>query len=63
MRVFGFPPELADPVGPIEVGQHQDVEQLGAGSRTEGVETISKSALELIGPHGREATPLPGHWV
>jgi hypothetical protein len=23
-------PELADPVGPIEVGEHQDVEQLGA---------------------------------
>ena len=25
-------PELADPVGPIEVGEHQDVEQLGAGA-------------------------------
>ena len=23
-------PELADPVGPLEVGEHQDVEQLGA---------------------------------
>ena len=31
-------PELADPVGPLEVGEHQDVEQLGAGSGTEGVE-------------------------
>jgi hypothetical protein len=30
-------PELADPVGSLEVRQHQDVEQLGAGSRPEGV--------------------------
>jgi hypothetical protein len=27
-------PELADPVGPLEVGQHEDVEQLGAGGGT-----------------------------
>jgi hypothetical protein len=27
-------PELADPVGAFEVGEHQDVEQLGAGSGT-----------------------------
>jgi hypothetical protein len=26
-------PELADPIGPFEVGEHEDVEQLGAGSR------------------------------
>ena len=32
-------PELADPVGPLEVGEHQDVEQLGAGSGSEGVQT------------------------
>ena len=31
-------PELADPVGAVEVGEHQDVEQVGAWSRTEGVE-------------------------
>jgi hypothetical protein len=30
-------PELADPVGSLEVGQHQDVEQFGAGSRPEDV--------------------------
>jgi hypothetical protein len=24
-------PELADPVGAIEVGEHEDLEQLGAG--------------------------------
>jgi hypothetical protein len=33
-------PELADPIGPLEVGQHQDVEQLGAGSGTERVESL-----------------------
>ena len=38
-------PELADPVGSFEVGQHEDVEQLGAGSRAEGVEALSESAL------------------
>ena len=27
-------PELTDPVGSLEVGEHQDVEQLGAGSGT-----------------------------
>jgi hypothetical protein len=33
-------PELADPVGPLEVGEHQDVEEFGAGSWAEGVETL-----------------------
>jgi hypothetical protein len=27
-------PELADPVGAVEVGGHEDMEQLGTGSRT-----------------------------
>jgi hypothetical protein len=31
-------PELADPVGSLEVGKHQDVEQLGAGSGAKRVE-------------------------
>ena len=51
-------PELADPVGLLEVGEHEDVEQLGAESRTEGVETLPESALELIGPHGRRLRRL-----
>jgi hypothetical protein len=34
-------PELADPVGAVEVGEHENVEQLGAGSRAEGVEALS----------------------
>lgn len=31
----------SDPLGAFEVRQHQDVEQFGAGSRGEGVETLS----------------------
>jgi hypothetical protein len=30
-------PELADPIGSLEVGEQQDVEPFGAGSGTEGV--------------------------
>jgi len=29
------------------------VEQLGAGSRTEGVQTLLQSAFEFVGSHGR----------
>ena len=31
-------PELSDPVGLLEVGEHEDVEELGAGSEAEGVQ-------------------------
>jgi hypothetical protein len=34
------PPVAADPVGALEVGEHQDVEQLGAGSGDEGSEAL-----------------------
>jgi hypothetical protein len=34
VRVFWVPPIGADRVGTVEVGEHQDVEQLGAGSGT-----------------------------
>jgi hypothetical protein len=37
---LGVAPELSDPVGPLEVGKHEDVKQLGAGSGTEGVESL-----------------------
>jgi hypothetical protein len=40
VRVSGCPPELADPIGPVEVGEHQDVEQLGAWSGAEGIEAL-----------------------
>jgi hypothetical protein len=42
-------PELADPLGPVQVGEHQDMEQLGAGSGTERVEALLWSAFQLIG--------------
>ena len=32
--------ELADPVGSLEVGEHEDVEQLGAGSWPERVQAL-----------------------
>ena len=46
-------PELADPVGAVEVGEHQDVEKLGAASRPDGVQALLESALKLVGPRER----------
>ncbi|MET1011046.1 MAG: hypothetical protein ABWY83_01575 [Actinomycetota bacterium] len=40
-------PELADPVGSLEVGERQDVEKLGAGSGTERVQALKEPALDL----------------
>jgi hypothetical protein len=37
---FGVAPELTDPVGSLEVGQHQNVKQFGAGDRTERVKAL-----------------------
>jgi hypothetical protein len=48
-------PELADPVVSLEVGEHQDVEQLGAGSRTEGVKALTEPALEPEGLTGHRS--------
>jgi hypothetical protein len=36
-------PELADPVGSLEVGQHEHVEQLGAGSGPEGIQALPEA--------------------
>jgi hypothetical protein len=38
---------------PLEIGEHEDVEQLGAGSGAEGVETGTESAVEFIASHRR----------
>jgi len=46
-RPFGRAPRLlrrSQSVG-SEVGQHEDVEQLGAGSGTEGLEALPEAAL------------------
>ena len=32
-------------VGPVEVGKHEDVEQLGAGRRTECIEAFMETAI------------------
>jgi hypothetical protein len=50
------PPELAEAVGALEVGEHQDVEQLGAGSRTEGVHPIAQDSLDVLQVHGWDAS-------
>jgi hypothetical protein len=42
---LGVPPVRADCVGPVEVRQREDVEQLGAGSGAEGVQALAKPAL------------------
>jgi hypothetical protein len=50
---LGVPPVPADRIPPIEVREHQYVEELGAGSRTERVEAIPErrrsSSSGLIG--------------
>jgi hypothetical protein len=59
------PPIGADPVGAVEVGEHQDVEQLGAGSRAESLQTLLQSTLKLVGTHEQETTPSrrpTGRW-
>ena len=48
-------PELADLVGAVEVGEHEDVEQLGAKSGPEGVEALTEPAFQLVRPHGSRA--------
>jgi hypothetical protein len=47
---LGVSPVGADPVGRSKSG-HQDVEQFGAGSKTEGVQALPESALEFIGSY------------
>lgn len=51
-------PELTDPLGPLEVGQDEDVEKLGVGSRRDGIETLLEPAFQFIRTHGPETTPL-----
>jgi hypothetical protein len=48
-------PELSDPLGPLEVGQHQDVQQLGARSRSERIQACPQTPLEFVRSHGERA--------
>ena len=47
---------FADPIGPLEVGEHQDVEQLGAGSGAEGFLPIAQDSLDVLQVHGWDAS-------
>ena len=40
-------PELSDPVGSLEVREHQDMEQLGAGSRAESAQPGAEVSFEV----------------
>ena len=44
-------PELADPVGPIEVGEAENVEEFGASRRRESLETSPEPCLNLLVGH------------
>jgi hypothetical protein len=46
-------PELSDPVCPLEVGEHEDMEELGTRSGTQGLQAFAKPALTLVGSHDR----------
>jgi catechol 2,3-dioxygenase-like lactoylglutathione lyase family enzyme len=50
-------PELADPIGPIEVGEHQDVEQLGAGEQGRGLRDAPVIGARARPVSWSEATP------
>jgi hypothetical protein len=52
---LGIGPELADPLGAVEVWQHQDVEKFGASGRRQGFEASSEPAPHLVEGHGGEA--------
>jgi hypothetical protein len=44
-------PELADPLGSLEVREHEDVKKFGAGSRSEVVQALPEAALQLVRTH------------
>jgi hypothetical protein len=54
----------SDTLGALEFGEHWDVEQLSAGSRSEGVHAMTEAALKLLRSHrtahSPRKTPAPG---
>jgi hypothetical protein len=51
-------PELSDPVGSLEVGEHQDVEEFGTRSGAERVEAIPEPAPRTLAfGQGRRLSP------
>ena len=53
VRGLRVAPELSDQVGPLEVREHQDVEQFGAGNRTEGLKAQRSACSHLLEGHDR----------
>ena len=49
-------PVRADRIDPVEVRQLEDVEQLGASSRREGLEPLAQRLLHLVEGHGQTLT-------
>ena len=49
---FSHTAYIAGSLGAFEVGQHQDVKQLGAGSGTEGFEALVELLFDLLQVHG-----------
>jgi hypothetical protein len=47
----------------LEVGEHEDVKELGAGSWTKGVEACPEPAFEFIGSHARRLRLEPSPCV
>ena len=44
-------PELTDPVGAVEVGEQEDVEQLGSSRWRKGLEALRECLLHLVERH------------
>jgi DNA-binding NarL/FixJ family response regulator len=51
VRVSGWAPERADRVGAVEVGEAEDVEELGASRMREGLEALAECLLHLLEDH------------
>jgi hypothetical protein len=51
------PPEFADPIGPFEVQEAEDVPEFGPSCRREGSEASLEPRLYLIEVHDVEANP------
>jgi hypothetical protein len=49
-------PELADPIGPFEVGEAPDVEEFGAGRRRACLEAPARRLLHLLEGHDEDPT-------
>ena len=51
-------PELADPVGALEVGEAENVEKFGASRRRESLEASPEPSLNLLESHEGTLVPL-----